>query len=64
VNVPFAFAKRHGVLVDAASDGAAVVLYTHDTPPVVLQERPFTIWRSSSGAANWQATPMRCRTPV
>lgn len=43
MNVPFAFAKRHGVLVDAASDGAAVVLYTHDTPPVVLQELQRTI---------------------
>ncbi len=38
MNVPFAFAKRHGVLVDDAGDGTPLVLFTADTPAVVLQE--------------------------
>jgi hypothetical protein len=35
---PFAFAKRHGVLVDMAANGSALVLFTAETPPVILQE--------------------------
>jgi len=38
VSVPFAFAKRHGVLVDAPQDGVTVVHYGEHTPPAVLQE--------------------------
>jgi general secretion pathway protein E len=36
--VPFAFAKRHGVLLETGADGAPVVVYNASTPAVILQE--------------------------
>ena len=38
MNVPFAFAKRHGVLLETGADGAALVVYNATTPVVILQE--------------------------
>lgn len=38
MNVPFAFAKRHGVLLEASTDGVPIVVYNASTPAVILQE--------------------------
>jgi len=38
MNLPFAFAKRHGVLLEAGADDVATVVYTATTPLAVLQE--------------------------
>jgi general secretion pathway protein E len=38
MNVPFAFAKRHGVLLEAGADGVATVIYNTSTPATILQE--------------------------
>jgi len=38
VNLPFAFAKRHGVLLEVGVDGVATVLYNATTPVAILQE--------------------------
>ncbi|MGE3774132.1 MAG: GspE/PulE family protein, partial [Gammaproteobacteria bacterium] len=38
MNVPFAFAKRHGVLLETGADGTATVVYNATTPLGVLQE--------------------------
>ncbi len=38
MNLPFAFAKRHGVLLEAGADGVATVLYNATTPVTILQE--------------------------
>lgn len=38
MNIPFAFAKRHGVLLETGTDGAAVVVYNATTSATVLQE--------------------------
>ncbi len=38
MNVPFAFAKRHGVLLEADTDGAPVIVYNASTPAIILQE--------------------------
>lgn len=38
MNVPFAFAKRHGVLLETDAQGEATVVYTAATPLVILQE--------------------------
>jgi general secretion pathway protein E len=38
MNLPFAFAKRHGVLLEADAEGVPTALYTALTPLAVLQE--------------------------
>ncbi len=38
MNVPFAFAKRHGVLLETGADGVSTVIYNASTPAVILQE--------------------------
>ena len=43
MNVPFAFAKRHGVLVENAGSAGAVVHYLSRTPVSVLQELQRTL---------------------
>ena len=38
MNVPFAFAKRHGVLLETGADGVPTVIYNTATPAGILQE--------------------------
>jgi general secretion pathway protein E len=38
MNLPFAFAKRHGVLLEAGAEGGPVVIYNATTPALILQE--------------------------